>query len=359
MKGILHFSTARAIVAFLVALLLLSACGGSSTSSGNTSTGSTPAAKTIKVGLVTDIGGLNDRSFNQLAYQGLQQAEKDLHIQGQVVESHSANDYVPNLTNFAQAGYNLVIGVGFLMSTAVGQVAQQFPNVKFALIDAAPTDANGNTLNLSNVAPLFFREQQCGYLVGYMSGLLEKQGTAPRLKHQNTIAAMGGQEIPPVDRYIAGYEAGAKAADPSIKILLAYSGSFTDQEKGKEIGLTQISQGADILFQVAGASGLGYLDAANSQNVYAIGVDADQGYLHPQTIITSAEKHVNVAVYEIIKDVQNGTFAGTDHYFDLSDNGVGYAPPNSAVSASIIQQVNQVANQIKSGAIVPPTTVQK
>jgi len=355
MEGIMRRSTAQIIAACLVALLLLSACGGSSTGS---NTGSTPTAKTIKVGLVTDIGGLNDRSFNQLAYEGLQQAERQLHIQGKVVESHSANDYVPNLTSFASAGYDLVIGVGFLMSTAVGQVAQQFPNVKFALIDASPTDANGNTLNLSNVASLFFREQQCGYLVGYMAGLLEKQGTAPRLKHQNTIAAMGGQEIPPVDRYIAGYEAGARAADPTVKILLAYSGSFTDQEKGKEIGLTQIAQGADILFQVAGASGLGYLDAANSENVYAIGVDADQGYLYPQTIITSAEKHVNVAVFDIIKDVQDGKFTGTDHEYDLSDNGVGYAPPNSAVSPDIINQVNQIAEQIKSGAIVPPTTVQ-
>jgi basic membrane protein A len=355
MKRSMRISAVRAIAALLTVLLLLSACGGGSATGGS----STPAAKTIRVGLVTDIGGLNDRSFNQLAYQGLLQAEKDLHIQGKVVESHSANDYVPNLTDFAQAGYDLVIGVGFLMSTAVGQVAQQFPNVKFALIDASPTDANGNTLNLSNVASLFFREQQCGYLVGYLAGLLEKQGTAPRLKHHNTIAAMGGEEIPPVDRYIAGYQAGAKAADPSVKILIAYSGSFTDQEKGKEIGLAQISQGADILFQVAGASGLGYLDAANSAGVYAIGVDADQGYLYPQTIITSALKRVNVAVYDIIKDVQDGTFSGTVHEFGLEDNGVGYAPPNSAVSPDIVAQVNQVANEIKSGQIVPPTTVQK
>lgn len=306
---------------------------------------------------MTDVGGLNDKSFNHLAYLGLQQAECQLGITGNVIQSSEQSQYVPNLTTFASQGYNLVIAVGFLMANAVYTVAQQYPNIHFAAIDTAPADAKGNTVNLPNVANLFFHEQESGYTVGYMAGLMEKGKVGAATT--GTIGWMGGLSIPPVNRYIAGYIAGAKAADPSIKILGGYSQSFTDQTTAKSIGLNQISRGASILFQVAGASGLGYLQAAVEKHVYGIGVDADQNYVAPATIITSAIKKVNVAVFLTIQNLKNGTFKGGDNEFTLQNNATGFAPPNSAVPANIVSQVQQVEQQIKSGQVVPPDTIPK
>jgi len=316
-----------------------------------------PNNPNFKVGLVTDVGGLNDKSFNHLAYLGLQAAECQLGVTGDVIQSSEQSQYVPNLTTFAQKGDNLVIAVGFLMANAVYTVAQQYPKVHFGAIDTAPADAKGNTVNLPNVANLFFHEQESGYTVGYMAGLLEKNKIGKATT--NTISWMGGLSIPPVDRYIAGYIAGAKAADPSITILGGYSQSFTDQTVAKSLGLNHISRGSSILFQVAGASGLGYLQAAVDQGVYGIGVDADQNYVAPATIITSAIKKVDVAVFLTIQNLLNNTFKGGDNEFTLQNNATGFAPPNSVVPADIVAQVQAVENQIKSGAIVPPTTIPK
>ncbi len=311
----------------------------------------------FKVGLVTDVGGLNDKSFNHLAYLGLQRAQCQLGATVDVIQSTEQSQYVPNLTTFAQKGDNLVIAVGFLMANAVYTVATQYPNIKFAAIDTAPADAKGNPVNLPNVANLFFHEQESGYLVGYMAGLMEKGKVGAATS--NTISYMGGLAIPPVDRYIAGYIAGAKAADPSITIIGGYSQSFTDQTIGKSIGLNHISRGSTILFQVAGASGLGYLQAAVDKGVYGIGVDADQNYVAPATIITSAIKKVDVAVFLTIQATMNNQFKGGDNEFTLQNDATGFAPPNNAVPADIVAQVTQVAAQIKSGAIVPPTTIPK
>ena len=311
----------------------------------------------LKVGLVTDVGGLNDKSFNHLAYVGLQRAQCELGATVDVIQSSEQSQYVPNLTTFAQKGDSLVIAVGFLMANAVYTVATQYPNVKFAAIDTAPADAKGNTVNLPNVANLLFHEQESGYLVGYMAGLMEKGKVGKATT--NTISYMGGLSIPPVNRYIAGYIAGAKAADPGITIIGGYSQSFTDQTIGKSIGLNHISRGSSILFQVAGASGLGYLQAAVDKGVYGIGVDADQNYVAPQTIITSAIKKVDVAVFLTIQNVKNNSFKGGDNEFTLQNGATGFAPPNSVVPQSIVQQVNAIADQIKSGQIVPPTDIPK
>ena len=309
----------------------------------------------LKVGLVTDVGGLNDKSFNHDAYLGLQRAQCELGATVDVIQSSEQSQYVPNLTTFAQKGDSLVIAVGFLMANAVYTVAKQYPNVKFAAIDTAPADAKGNTVNLPNVANLLFHEQESGYLVGYMAGLMEKGKVGKATT--NTISYMGGLSIPPVNRYIAGYIAGAKAADPGITIIGGYSQSFTDQTIGKSIGLNHISRGSSILFQVAGASGLGYLQAAVDKGVYGIGADADQNYIAPQTIITSAIKKVDVAVFLTIQNVKNNSFKGGDNEFTLQNGATGFATPNSVVPQSIVQQVNAIADQIKSGQIVPPTTI--
>jgi basic membrane protein A len=254
------------VVAFGVA-----ACGSSndskSSSSSSSSTTAKPAGKKIRVGLVTDIGGLNDRSFNALANKGLEDAKSQLGVDGRVLISKSNADYVPNLTTLAQQKYDLVIAVGFLMADATSTVAKKFPNVKFAIIDSSAPGLKGAP---KNVEGLLFKEQEAGYLAGYAAGLYAKDNKA------TTISSVGGQKIPPVDHYIAGYQAGAKKADAGIKTTNAYSQDFVDQAKCKEIALNQISAGSKVVFQVAGQCGLGALDAAKEKGVQGIGVDADQ-----------------------------------------------------------------------------------
>jgi basic membrane protein A len=334
-------------------MLVVAACGSddnssSSSNSNSTSSTSTPAAKKIKVGLVTDIGGLNDRSFNQLANAGLEKAKTELGIDGRVLTSKSNSDYVPNLSSLAQQKEDLVIGVGFLMADAMNTVAKKFPDTKFAIIDVDATTLKDTP---TNVTGLLFKEQQAGYLVGYMAGLWAKDNNA------DTVSSVGGQKIPPVDHYIAGFQAGAKAANPSIKTLNAYSQDFVDQAKCKEIALDQISKGSKVVFQVAGQCGLGALDAAKEKGAQGIGVDADQGYLGDH-IMTSAEKKVDVAVETAIKAAQDGSIkGGTNTTFDLTNDGVGYGKPN-AEGAKYEAQVQDVAAKIKSGEIADiPDTV--
>src|SRR3989442_10547889 len=224
-----------------VALMLLAACGSSN---------NTPAAKVYKIGLVTDIGGLNDKSFNHLADLGLEKAKTDFKVQVDVKESKTGDDYVPNLTDFATKKYDLVIGVGFLMQEAIGTVSGQFPDIHFAIIDGAGTDAKGVDLKHPNVQSLYFKEQDAGAMVGVMAGWMEKNGKAKKNKH--VIGAVGGISIPPVDHYIAGYKWAAKMEDPSIQVKIGYSNNFTDPAKCKGVAKSQVDAKADILFQVAG-----------------------------------------------------------------------------------------------------------
>ncbi len=356
----MHFSKMTSAT-ILPLIVLLSACGSSgssgatsSSSSSSSSSSANSSSSKVVVGLVTDVGGLNDKSFNHLAYVGVKASQTKYGITPKVVESTSQASYVPNLTHFAQQHDSLVIAVGFLMANAVYQVAKEYPSVHFAIIDSAPTNAKGQTVNLPNVANLFFKEQESGYMVGVIAGLMEKEHVG-KATH-NEIGYMGGISIPPVNRYIAGYVAGAQKVDPGIKILGGYSQSFTDQNVGKQIGLTQISSGADVLFQVAGSSGLGYLAAAQEKNVYGIGVDANQGYLG-NYVITSALKKVDVAVEQTIHDVQMGKFKAGDHTFSMKNNATGYAPPSSVVPKSIVAQANAYAKKIASGSIVPPASI--
>src|SRR5438552_12901502 len=310
----------KRVLAYLVlAAIVAAACGGGGT--GGTAGTSPSPGKAIKVGLVTDVGGLNDKSFNQAANTGRLQAEKDLGLQTQVIESKKQEDYVPNLTTFAQQNYDLVIAVGFLMQNAAWKVATQFPNVKFAIIDGAPANDKGDTENLPNVANLFFKEQEAGYVVGVVAGLMAKNKVG-KATH-NTVCSMGGIPIPPVDHYIAGYQDAVKTVNPSATILNGYSNDFVDQAKGKEVGLNHISKNCDILFQVAGGSGLGYIAAAKEKGVYAIGVDADQKDAAPGTVITSALKRVNKAVFDTAKAVKDGKYKSGDNFFSATNDGIG------------------------------------
>ena len=342
----------------MVFVLALAACGG-------TSGGGTPA-KTFKIGLVTDTGGLNDKSFNHLAAVGLARAAStgnicsslsckgELGVQGDVTESHNGSDYVPNLTNYATRNYDLVIGVGFLMAESIGTVSGQFPNIHFAIIDGLGTDANGKDLGHSNVVGLLFKEQEAGALVGTIAGVLEKDGKGA--KNKKTIGSVGGIKIPPVDHYIAGYQWAAKQIDNSITTLNGYSNNFTDPTKCSGIAANQIAQGADIVFQVAGGCGNGVLTEAGKEGVWSIGVDADQGYVD-KSVIASALKRVDVATYTAIKDVKNGNFKGGVDTFSLKNDGVGYQADNLQLPADVMSALTDVTNKIKSGSVTVPDTV--
>ena len=341
-------------LAALVAVLVLAAagCGGSSkSSSGSTTTTSgttTTDGGPFKVGLVTDIGGLNDRGFNHLAYVGLQKAQRTLHVQGRVVQSKSPSEYVPNLSALARQGYNLVIGVGFTQIEAMKAVAKSFPKSHFAIVDVSNADEG----SAKNVEGLLFKEQEVGYLAGYAAAL------AAKAKGANAVSSVGGQKQPPVDRYIAGFQAGAKAAVPGIKTLNNYSQDFANQAKCKEIALNQIASGSVVVFQVAGGCGLGALDAAKAKSVWGIGVDADQGFLGPH-ILTSALKGVDTAVFLSINDAKSGNFkGGQDAVYGLDQQGVGLGKFSAKAPAGIEAKVKKIQQDITSGRIKNiPTTV--
>ncbi len=372
MKGRLR-SSGLAALAAAVLVLGLAACGSSksssssssgsgsssssasssassTTSSGGASTaGSMPAlGKKLKVGLVTDIGGLNDHGFNHLAYLGLTRAEQQLGITGRVLPSNSNSDYTPNLTTLAEQGYNLIIPVGFLMADATDAVAKQFPHAHFAMVDS---DATAEAGDPKNIEGLLFQEQQAGYLAGYLAGLYAKA------HGYKVISSVGGQKIPPVDHYIAGYQAGAKKADPGITTLNGYSQDFTAQDKCANIALNQIAQGSKVVFQVAGGCGLGALTAAKSKGVQGIGVDADQSYLGSY-ILTSAEKRVDNAVFNAIKAAMNGQFTpGGNVINNIANGGIGYGQIGPA-GMQWSSQIAQIFSQIKSGQIANiPNTV--
>jgi basic membrane protein A len=350
--------SARRLVLLLGLVLALTGCGSDdkSSSSGATAPETTTAATTeaagptLKVGLVTDIGGLDDRSFNFLANKGLEQAENELGVEGRVVVSRSNADYVPNLSSLASKKYDLVIAVGFLMADGVETAAKRFPDTRFAIIDFSQTELKSKP---ANVRGLLFKEQEAGYLVGYLAGVLVEREAGSR----QVIGSVGGQKIPPVDRYIAGYRAGARAANPGIETLNAYSQDFVDQAKCKEVALDQIGRGARVIFQVAGQCGLGALSAAEEKNVRGIGVDADQAFLGKH-ILTSALKKVDVAVFQTIQSVQEGTFeGGTNTVFDVASGGVGLGEIASDVPADLVSQVNRVQDRIAAGEIknIPET----
>lgn len=357
------FGNPRLLVSLLALLtIILSACGGSSGGTTSSSSSSTPASSSAPakgVALVTDIGGLNDQGFNQLSNQGYEAARTKYGFPRAVIETKSQSDYIKNLTQATQSA-DLIIGVGFLMATAVDQVAKQHPDKKYALIDSCASDAKGNCETLPNVAPLFFKEEQAGCLVGAAAGQMELDGKAKvsKLLGSSTISAVGGVKIPPVDHYIAGYQFCAKKVDPNVKVVVNYSQSFVDTAKCKDVATTQINQSkADIVFQVAGGCGVGALQAANEKGVYGIGVDSDQGKIN-NSVITSAVKKVDAAVSQTIDSFEGGKYNNNPAPFDLKSDGVGYAPFSSDVPADAKATADKYATDIKSGALTVPNTVQ-
>jgi basic membrane protein A and related proteins len=286
-------------------------------------------------------------------------AEKRLGIDGTVFISKSDRDYVPNLTRAARNGSGLVVGVGFLMADAVSQVAKRFPKTKFAIIDnsGVAAELKGKP---TNVRGILFKEQEAGYLVGFLAA---KQVVAKPYQGQTKLGAVGGLKIPPVDRFIAGYYAGAKRASAKVTVTHSYSQDFVDQAKCKEQALNMIANGAGAVFQVAGQCGLGVLSAAKEKGVFGIGVDADQGYLGAH-VMTSATKKVDVAVYQTI-DAARKTGAkfrtNFNAIFTVANGGVGYGKISSRISPALKAQVEAVRKLLAAGKIkgipqAPPAT---
>jgi basic membrane protein A len=311
------------------------------------------AQVTYKMAVITDVGGLNDHGFNQAANAGRLQVEKKLGFQTRVYDTRTSAERLPNLQAAAQAGYQLVFGTGFFMGDPLDKVAPKFPDVKFAGIDVNySTDLPSKPANVRGIQ---FKEQEAGYLVGYMAGLVLKQQPGPDI-----ASAIGANTVPAIVRYFGGYRAGVKKADPKATVILSYANdpTFSDQAKCKEVALNQISQKTQIIFAVAGGCGLGALDQAKAQGLWGIGVDSDQLYLGPE-MLTSALKDVAKAVYLTSQEFKKSPAnfkTGFNKVFNVKNGGIGYGKVSAKLKnrAAIIKKVNAIKKLIAAGKIVPP-----
>lgn len=321
------------------ALALLVVAGGCARST----TGAGSGAHQLMLGMVTDTGGLGDRSFNDSAYAGLQKAKQQLGASIEVQQSKSAADYQPNLTVLADGGFDEIFAVGFLMNDDLTEVAKNYPSNHFAIVDAV----NGQP----NVASVTFREQDGSFLAGALAAMVTKT---------KSIGFLGGIDSPLLRKFEAGYTAGAREVDPNVKVVVKYVGSFEDVASGKELAAVMYGGGTDIIYIAAGKSGLGAIDETRARpNVYAIGVDSDQDALAPGKILTSMVKHVDVAVFRIAKDVAAGKSPSGAVEFGLKDDGVGltdFKYTKSIIGPAHIAQLAVLRDAIVSGKIVPPQT---
>jgi basic membrane protein A len=320
--------------------LVLTACGLPSASPDTTQT---------HVCIATNIEGPAPHTFNQLAIDGARGTGAAV----QVITSKTTTDYLSALQRCVAAKPDLVIAVSIDMASAVWHAAQPNTKQKFALVDAMPVDDNGQSAELSNVSGLLFNEQEPAYLVGAMAGLMEKEkiGNASH----NVLGVLGSNHGPGVDPYIAGFVTGARDADPSVIFKIAYSDS-QDTAFCKQLGITQISAGADLLFEVTGRCASGYIDAAYDASGYAIGSNNDQAFVSP-AVITSALKRVDRAVALTIERLKNGQFKPGKQVFSVQDDATGFSTPSSVVPQDIINQVLDLRTKIRNGTITPPDVV--
>lgn len=310
----------------------------------------------IKVGIVFDIGGKNDRSFNAAAWEGVKKAEKELPMCLYDVEPGNPTSIEPAMRAFAEKGFDLIIGVGFAQGPIMQKVAVDYPQIKFAIVDGVIFEDDGKTPK-SNVASLVFREHEGSYLVGMIAASKSKTGV---------LGFIGGMDIPLIHKFETGYEEGARSVNPNIKVIDNYVGvtdaAWNNPGKGKELALSQINQGADVIFTAAGNSGLGAFDAVEQfgkgaggeANKFVIGVDSNQNMVKPGYVLTSMVKRVDVAVYDVVQEVLGGHFNGGFHVFGLDKNGVAYAMDEhnkSLVPADLIQKVEESKKRIVAGEI--------
>ncbi len=323
----------------------------------NNSTPNTPSAngtappptgetKKLKIGMVFDSGGRGDKSFNDSAYAGLERAVKEFGVEEKLVDSAKESDYETNLETLAEQGVDLVVAVGISMGSAIDKVAPKYPNIKFAWVDG--------TVKSENVRGLLFKEEEGSFLAGYLAGLMTTTGK---------IGFVGGQQIPLIKKFEAGYIAGALTAKPDITVLPPkYTGSWNDADLGKQSAKTLYSQGADIIFHASGGCGRGVFEAAKEAKMYAIGVDSDQDYMAEGRILSSMIKRVDESVYSTIKDVVDGKFSGGAKIYDLKANGVGLSDmkfTKDVIGAEKLAKISDIKAAIIAGTIKPPTNDQE
>ena len=302
------------------------------------------ADKQLKVAIVTDVGGVNDQSFNQSAWEGLQKAKKDLGVKTSYQESKQDADYQSNLETLYDAGNDLIWGIGFKMADAILKAAKQNPKQKYAIIDYSFGDKTP-----PNVLGVMFKAEEGAFLAGYISAKMSKT---------NTIGFIGGMSVPIIHSFQYGFKAGAKEANKKIIVLEQYSESFTDAAKGKAIANQMISKNADVVFHAAGAVGDGVIEAAKEKNKRAVGVDRDQNYLAPKNVITSSMKRVDNAIFQVVSDLKKGTFkGGTTQSFGLKDGAVDIAPTTvKMIPVALLKEVDSIKKQLAGGKIKAPAT---
>lgn len=310
----------------------------------------------IRVGIVFDIGGKNDRSFNAAAWEGVKRAEKELGVCLYDIEPGNPTSIEPAMRAFAERNFDLTIGVGFAQGPIMQKVAVDYPHQKFAIIDGVIFEKDGKT-PLKNVASLVFREHEGSYLVGMIAAAKSKTGT---------LGFLGGMDIPLIHRFAKGYEEGALSVRPDAKFVINYvgvtDGAWNNPGRGKELSLSQIEKGADVIFTAAGNSGLGAFDAVEQYgrgtngeaNKFVIGVDSNQNMVKPGFVLTSMVKRVDNAVYDVIKEVLGGKFNGGFHVFGLDKDGVAYSTDShndGLITPDVLRRVEEAKAKIVSGEI--------
>ena len=295
----------------------------------------------LHVGIVFDSGGKDDRSFNAAAFRGVTRAAQDFPIVLRDAEPGDPASLEPAMRAFAEVHYDLVVGIGFAQTPIVEAVAKDYPDIRFAIVDGVS--------NLPNVASLIFKEHEGSYLVGMIAARKSKSGT---------IGFVGGMDVPLIHKFEVGYEEGARAANPKIRVIQNYVGvtesAWNNPGKGKELALAQYGKGADVVFAAAGNSGLGVFDAAEQSGKLVIGVDSNQNWVKPGYVLTSMVKRVDNAVYQIIADLVQGKFQGGIHVYGLEDGGIGYAMDQyneKLVPPAVLAEVEAAKAKIIKGQI--------
>lgn len=298
--------------------------------------------KILRVGMVTDVGGVNDQSFNQSAWEGLQKAKKELGVKVSYQESKQDADYIGNLETLYDSGNDLIWGIGFKMADVILKAAKQNPKQKYAIVDYSFGEKTP-----PNVLGVMFKAEEGAFLAGYIAAKMTKT---------KSIGFIGGMSVPIIHAFQYGYKAGAKYANKKITILEQYSESFTDAAKGKAIANQMISKNADVVFHAAGAVGDGVIEATKEKNKMAIGVDRDQNYLAPKNVITSSMKRVDNAIFQVISDFKKGIFkGGTTQNFGLHDGAVDIAPSTAQmIPPALLSEVLELKKKIAMGKILIP-----
>lgn len=315
----------------------LVACGG-----GNADDGADNGAdKVLRVGLVTDVGGVNDGSFNQSAWEGLKRAEAEFGIEVKYLESKGDADYAPNIEAFIDEEYDLIISVGYMLASATMEAAQNNPDQKFAIVDDA------TCAELPNVTCLMFKQEQASYLVGYVAGLMTEK---------DNVGLVLGMASESMHLFGYGYLAGVVDANPNATIQQFNANNFADPAIGKTNATTAVTNGADIVFHAAGGTGNGVIEGCKEAGIMAIGVDSDQSVLAPETVITSAMKRVDNAVYDCAKAVVDGTLEAGVKTYDITNGGVDIAPTQDLLPEEVIKAVEDVKAKLLNGEIVVPAS---